>query len=308
MITHPVPRAGLAVLATLAMSAPLKAVVLPSNFVLAGNADKAASEFQATETREQPQPQQMSHQYDEQHLIPYSPEHHKPQNLRGENTVRASDFRTGWYVRAAAGGFLADDFDAGGGLNKQKFSTAQISSRAGFRFSAAAGYRFADWFNLEFESGILYNEIHQVILDDPKPTKSNEEGNSVVIGEDDIKDSDQFQVPMMLNALFYIPTGTPVVRPYIGGGVGGMFHWIDAQISDPKHYGHTVDSFNLEIDQLDFAYQAMAGLRFLITPGERVNELDPTHPLVEADLGYSWLADDVGVQSHAIMAGLSFTW
>lgn len=284
-----------------ASATQLQAVVLPSNFVLSGNTDNAAAALRASEVY------QMPHQNDEHHLIPYSPQHHKPQNLRTESTARASDFRVGPYVRTALGAFLCDDYDAGGGLNDQKFSTAQIASRAGFRFTAAAGYKFFDWFALEFETGLLYNEIHEVIIDDPEPTRDNEEGNSITYGEDDIKDPDQFQIPVMLNATFFIPTGCRV-RPYIGGGIGGMFHWVDAELSDPKSNGRVAEDFNLEIDDFDFAYQANAGLRFLVCPGERVDALDPTHPIVEADLGYSWLANDTGAQNHSLMAGLSFLW
>lgn len=295
-----------------AFAAKLDAVVLPSAFVLAGQAGKAADTFQATGQHRLPEhdlaPEQISEPAPTEYRTVVSPDGKTVRQIPivapSPVPIRATDFRSGVYLRAAIGGFLCDDYDAGG-FGDQKFASAQISSRAGVRFTGAVGYKFNDWFALEFESGVLYNEIHEVILDDPKPTKDNESGNSVVVGEDDIHDPDQFQVPVMLNAFFFIPTGTRF-RPYIGGGVGGMFHWVDAQISDPHNGGKTVDDFNLEIDDFDFAYQAFAGLRYVVTPGDRVNELDPTHPVVEADLGYSWLANDTGAQNHSIMAGLSF--
>ncbi len=309
-------RVALSSALAIALASPLGAVVLPSAFVMSGQSDNAAGAFRATGAHRLPEhtlaPEQVaqpSASAPVRYQTVVSPDGKSFQQLPiVEPTpapIRATDFRSGVYLRTAVGAFLADDYDIGGGVHNQKFSSAQISSRAGFRFTGAVGYKFNDWFALELESGVLYNEIHEVIVEDPKPTKSNKGGESVVIGEDDIHDPDQFQVPVMLNAFFFIPTGTRL-RPYLGGGIGGMFHWVDAQISDPENGGKTIDSFNLEIDDFDFSYQAFAGLRYVITPGDRVNELDPTHPVVEADLGYSWLANDTGAQNHSMMLGLSF--
>lgn len=307
-------RVALSSVLALAIASPLGAVVLPSDFVMSGQSGNGAGAFRATGVHRLPEHDLAPEQIAEpsapvRYQTVVSPDGKSFQQIPivapTPAPIRATDFRSGVYLRVAAGGFLADDFDTGGGVYDQKASSLQISSRAGFRFTGAVGYKFTDWFALELESGLLYNEIHEVIVEDPEPTKSNEEGSSVVVGEDDIKDPDQFQVPVMLNAFFFIPTGTRL-RPYIGGGIGGMFHWIDAQIQDPHSGGKTLSEFNLEIDDFDFAYAGFAGLRYVVCPGERVNELDPTHPVVEADLGYSWLANDTGVQNHSIMAGLSF--
>ncbi|MCC6355371.1 MAG: hypothetical protein IT577_15890, partial [Verrucomicrobiae bacterium] len=176
--------------------ARLDAVVLPSAFVLSGQSDKAAGAIQAHRLPEHTlAPEQISEPAPAQYRTVVSPDGKTVRQIPivapTPEPVRATDFRSGVYLRTAVGGFLADDYDAGGGLDDQHFSSAQISSRAGFRFTAAVGYKFTDWFALEFESGVLYNEIHEVIIEDPKPTDDNEEGNSVVIGEDDIKDPDQ---------------------------------------------------------------------------------------------------------------------
>lgn len=300
-----------------ALVARLDAVVLPSDFVLAGQAGNAAGALKATGAYRLP----------EHNLQPEQIEEPAPATATRYRTVpsadgksfqqipivepapapvRATDYRAGVYLRMAAGAFFADDYDTGG-FGDQQFSSLQINSDVGFRFAGGVGYRFNDWFSLEFESGFLLNEINEVIIEDPKPNTGNREGSSIVCGSDDINDADQIQVPIMVNAYFFIPTGTPL-RPYIGGGLGGIYHHVDAQIRDPHDGGHVIDDFNLEIADFDFAYQAFAGLRYVVTPGARVNELDPTHPIVEADLGYYWLANDTGAQNHSIMAGLSFTF
>jgi len=291
------------------------AVVLPSDFVLAGRANSAADALKATGPYRLPEHTVAPEQIE----VPAAPVRYRTvASADGKHfeqipivepapaPIRATDFRAGVYLRMAAGVFFADDYDVGG-FGDQKFSSLQITSDAGFRFAGGIGYRFNDWFALEFESGFLVNEVSQIIAEDVKPTNSNEEGNSITAGSDDITDADQWQIPFMVNAYFFIPTGTRL-RPYIGGGIGGIYHHIDAIIRDPKDNGHTLDDFNLEIDDFDFAYQAFAGLRYVITPGDRVNELDPTHPIVEVDLGYYWLANDTGAQNHSIMAGLAFTF
>lgn len=298
---------------SIAIGGAANAVVLPSDFVLSGQANNAANALKATGPHRLPEHTLTP----EQAVVPVVPVHYRTvPSADGKHfeqipivepapaPVRATEFRSGVYLRVGVGAFFADDFDIGG-FGDQKFSSLQITSDAGFRFSGAIGYKFTDWFALELESGFLVNEVSEVIIEDPKPTDDNEEGNSIVAGSDDITGSDQWQVPIMLNAYFFIPTGTRF-RPYIGGGIGGIYHHIDARVRDPYDHGHAISEFGIEVADFDLAYQAFTGLRFIVSPGDRVNELDPTHPVVEADLGYSWLANDTGAQNHSIMAGLSF--
>lgn len=143
--------------------------------------------------------------------------------------------QTRWYFKADAGGVVTEDvkikeFLGATDIGKYEFDT-------GVRFDMGVGYHFTPWFSAEAETGVLYNSIrHQ-------------------------GDSSLSSVPMMVNAVFNIPTGTRLV-PFVGVGGGGVVSVLNADfLTPPDHNNVFIDGTDSDVV---LAWQAFAGLRYNI--------------------------------------------
>ena len=108
-----------------------------------------------------------------------------------------------------------------------------LNMNTGFRFDLPIGYRFNDWFSVEFAPGFIYNTIESV-----------QSGGGI-----DLDGGNLVQVPLLVNFIITIPTDSPF-EPYIGGGVGGLYANIDSKI------------LNEQYDSWACGYSGLAGLNY----------------------------------------------
>jgi opacity protein-like surface antigen len=142
---------------------------------------------------------------------------------------------------------------------------SSLSVNPGIRFNLPMGYRPVDWFEVEFAPGIIWNSLntltagYQGSLLDP-------DGNPVAGSSGSFAIETQggyFQVPLVVNFIFRIPTGTPWV-PYVGGGVGASFNYMNI-----TNYKYAPEGLNQDISSTDgscwsLAYQAIGGIDYEI--------------------------------------------
>lgn len=160
----------------------------------------------------------------------------------------------------------------------------------GVAFGAAMGYAFDQYFSLDFETGYIWARINHI------------PGYIV-------NDSSIGNVPLLVNATVSLPIPHTNIVPYIGGGAGGAITEFDADsFSDSAQ---TVTAFGTDSDAV-FAYQAFAGVRFLITPNFSLglgykyfatgNPAFSYPPSPNLDIGFH------GVHTHSVMATLQWNF
>src|SRR5262249_5490732 len=114
--------------------------------------------------------------------------------------------------------------------------------KTGWVVLGTLGYAFGNGFRVELEPGYRYNK-----LDNLKVNGIGKVANSGHV--------DSWSV--MANALYDIPTGTPIT-PYVGGGVGVA--WVHGEFKN-NNIGQSVED-----TQAQFAYQGIAGVDYSLTP------------------------------------------
>lgn len=117
---------------------------------------------------------------------------------------------------------------------------SKVKLDPGIRAGLTAGYDVCDWFGVEGEFGVYGNRISSVT-------------------DAQRRDDCYFEnAPFLVNAKFHLPYWYRV-SPYVGAGVGGSVSVLDVdhlEINDITLHGSDAD--------LVFAWQAFAGLRFMI--------------------------------------------
>ena len=101
-----------------------------------------------------------------------------------------------------------------------------LSMDAGIRFNFPIGYQPVDWFAVEFAPGIIWNKMSSWNLE-LNGTASNSSGS--ISGQLNLPfdvEGGYFQVPLVVNFIFKIPTDSPWV-PYIGGGIGASYTYMN---------------------------------------------------------------------------------
>jgi len=140
----------------------------------------------------------------------------------------------GFYFAPAIGGAVVQDYVGYSGSVVYEFN-------AGVRVDLSVGYRFNEWFSLEFAPGFMYNSIESI----------------TILGQSFSVDGEIIQVPLLLNAILTIPTDSPW-EPFLGLGVGGVY--TSTTTSAFSYYGSgTTTAWN-------FGYSALAGLNYHISP------------------------------------------
>ena len=137
-----------------------------------------------------------------------------------------------------------------------------LSMDAGIRFNLPIGYQPVDWFAVEFAPGIIWNKMSAWNLE----LNGSANGNSgTVSGELNLPidvEGGYFQVPLVVNFIFKIPTDSPWV-PYIGGCIGASFTYMNwTRLS---YGGISQDLSNVDGSCWSLAYQGIAGLDYKIT-------------------------------------------
>ncbi len=149
--------------------------------------------------------------------------------------VAHSDEASGWYA-GGLGGLNFTERSSGNYHGTGGFYDPQddFTHKTGFAAGALAGYSFGS-FRLQADVVYRYNSFDQEI--------SYSFGTSTGIGH-------VTSVTPMLSALYDIPTGTSVT-PYVGAGIGASNVDVYFRYQNSGH-----------VKKLNFAYQAIAGLRY----------------------------------------------
>jgi len=193
-----------------------------------------------------------------------------------------------FYVGMDVGGTITSDPKL-----KEFFGPVSPDSRIrldpGVRLGFVGGYRFADWFSLEGETGVMANEIHS-------------------ISGGDVDGASIDNVPFMANLRLQLPERRCPFTPFIGGGAGGS-----ASIIDIRHH---IDLNGIRAEGSDgdvvFAYQAFAGLRYAFNDNMGLGV--EYHYFVTTGSTWTFSGSGTpsnhlkasGIQSHAIT--LAFDW
>ncbi len=185
----------------------------------------------------------------------------------------------GLYFKADAGGNVTEDIK----LN-EFFGPVTPGSKVkldpGVRFGLTAGYDVCDWFGFEGELGVFANKITSM-------TDATE-----------VHDAYFENAPFLVNAKLHLPYWYRL-SPYVGAGVGGS-----VSILDVDHV--TINGISLHGSDSDvvFAYQAFAGLRFMINKHMGVSV---EYRYFAADAP-SWTADETfGTVSDKVKFGHAYT-
>jgi opacity protein-like surface antigen len=155
--------------------------------------------------------------------------------LLGSSTVAWSQ-DTRWYFRGGVGGTWMPDTEL-----KEFFGPVapgtKVSFDPGINVTAVGGYEVTDWFAAEGETGIMANRI------------------SSITGADRLDDAALSNIPLLLNARFQWP-GSCLLKPYLGGGLGGS-----AAILEADHMDIGGTDLHGTQGAAVFAYDAFGGVR-----------------------------------------------
>jgi len=137
-----------------------------------------------------------------------------------------------------------------------------LTMSAGIRFNLPIGYQPVDWFAIEFAPGIIWNKMSSWNLE-VNGSATNSSGS--ISGQLNLPidvEGGYFQVPLVVNFIFKIPTDSPWV-PYIGGGIGASYTYMNwTRLS---YGGISQDISNVDGSCWSLAYQGIAGLDYKIT-------------------------------------------
>ena len=137
-----------------------------------------------------------------------------------------------------------------------------LTMSAGIRFNLPIGYQPVDWFAIEFAPGIIWNKMSSWNLEvNGSATNSSGSISGQLNAPIDVEGG-YFQVPLVVNFIFKIPTDSPWV-PYIGGGIGASYTYMNwTRLS---YGGISQDISNVDGSCWSLAYQGIAGLDYKIT-------------------------------------------
>jgi opacity protein-like surface antigen len=133
-----------------------------------------------------------------------------------------------------------------------------LTMSAGIRFNLPVGYQPVDWFAVEFAPGIIWNKMSSYNLQLNGTIDTTSASTTLPL---DIEGG-YYQVPLVVNFIFKIPTNSPWV-PYIGGGIGASYtymNWTRASYGSVSE-----DLSNVDGSCWSLAYQGIAGLDYKIT-------------------------------------------
>ena len=133
-----------------------------------------------------------------------------------------------------------------------------LTMSAGIRFNLPVGYRPVDWFTVEFAPGIIWNKMSSYNLQLSGTIDGDPESTTLPLNVE----GGYFQVPLVVNFIFKIPTNSPWV-PFIGGGIGASYTYMNW--SRLGYAGVSADLSNVDGSCWSLAYQGIAGWDYKIT-------------------------------------------
>ena len=135
-----------------------------------------------------------------------------------------------------------------------------LTMSPGVRFNLPIGYQPVDWFAVEFAPGIIWNQLDY--LNGSGSVSINGGPQQSVSGRGDL-DGGYYQVPLVINFIFKIPTDSPWV-PYLGGGIGASYTYMNLTQWDAGS-GVSADLTNFDGSCWSLAYQGIAGFDYKFT-------------------------------------------
>lgn len=181
---------------------------------------------------------------------------------KNSQDISSAFAKNGFYVAPTIGAALVQDIDLSNSSSDQYFSSIVLSEslkiNPGVRFDLPVGYRVNDWISVEFAPGVIYNTIQSIqgssVLTysdwwasfDPALVGTKIQGTATPIESGNL-----IQVPLMVNILFTIPTGSEW-EPFVGGGIGAIY------LSRTLNYSERSLSDNCWSQ----SYSALAGLNY----------------------------------------------
>ena len=197
------------------------------------------------------------------------------------NLALQSAERPPYYFRVDGGGMIQNDVDV------KSAPGGKIKMDPGVRFDVAVGYHFTDWFALEGEVGVLYNNIDRIT----NPT--------LQLGPNPAPDDLNFyQVPILINGVYTL-TAHPRLRPYAGVGVGGMVSILEAW-----QEGWLWD-YRIQEKDFTFAYQGMAGIDYAVNDQIKIGIAYKFLGSLEHDFGS---IETKETYSHSFLAAFTFSY
>ncbi|HEV2327325.1 MAG TPA: outer membrane beta-barrel protein [Verrucomicrobiae bacterium] len=142
------------------------------------------------------------------------------------------------------GFFSPPDSSAAPPYNGVNGPSGRVKYDVGFAFDAAFGWDFNRYVGLDFDTGYIWGRMNSV--------QNYQDSGSTMAN-----------VPLMANLTLSLPIPHTNIVPYVGGGVGGAVSILDAHNLTYQPTGDFVDGS--ESDAV-FAYQAFAGVRFMLGP------------------------------------------
>jgi opacity protein-like surface antigen len=160
----------------------------------------------------------------------------------------------------------------------------------GVAADGAFGWAFNQYVGLDFESGYIWGRINNI---------PNYDANGSTIAN----------VPFLGNLTLSLPIPHTNIIPYLGGGAGGAVTTFDAHSFSDAAQTQTL--YGEESDTV-FAYQAFAGVRFLLTPnfslGLGYKYFATGNPTFSYPPGPNVNASFSGVHTHSIMFTLQYNF
>jgi len=135
-----------------------------------------------------------------------------------------------------------------------------LTMSPGVRFNLPIGYQPVDWFAVEFAPGIIWNQLDYLNLSGSGSFNGGPQQS--VSGRIDL-DGGYYQVPLVINFIFKIPTDSPWV-PYLGGGIGASYTYMNLTQWDAGS-GVSADLTNFDGSCWSLAYQGIAGFDYKFT-------------------------------------------
>jgi opacity protein-like surface antigen len=133
-----------------------------------------------------------------------------------------------------------------------------LTMSAGIRFNFPIGYQPVDWFAVEFAPGIIWNQFSSYNLEVNGTIDAGAQQSTTLPIN---LEGSYYQVPLVVNFIFKIPTDSPWI-PYIGGGIGASYTYMNwTRLS---YAGVSEDLSNVDGSCWSLAYQGMAGLDYQI--------------------------------------------
>ena len=170
--------------------------------------------------------------------------------------------KNGFYVAPTIGAALVQDIDLSNSTSDQYYTSivtsGSLTINPGVRFDLPVGYRVNDWINVELAPSVIYNTIQSIqggsvftysdwwASVDPALVGTKIQGTATPLESGNL-----IQVPLMVNILLTIPTGSEW-EPFVGGGIGAIY------LSRTLNYSERSYTDNCWSQ----SYSALAGLNY----------------------------------------------